>query len=83
MSGRQHREVGHRAAHHLVENLVRAGDRGHAAAGGLVLMERRAQALAKRKGDVFLDAAVAFDRHVDRPGFVGLQLEGVGCGAAG
>ena len=33
--------------------------------------------------DVFVGAAVAFHRHIDRPGFVGLQLEGVGCGACG
>ena len=31
--GGQHCEVRHRAAHHLIENLVRAGDRGHATAG--------------------------------------------------
>ena len=81
--GGQHREVRHRAAHHLIENLVRGGDRGHATAGGLVRMERRPQAPAKRKGDVFHDARVAFNRHVDRPGFVWLQLEGVRCGASG
>ena len=81
--GGQHREVRHRAAHHFIENLVRAGDRGHATAGGLVRMECRPQAPAKRKCDVFHDTGLALNRHVDRPGFVWLQLEGVRCGACG
>src|SRR6478752_973770 len=46
-------------------------------------MERRPQTPTKWKGDVFFNAGLASDRHIDRPGFVRLQLEDVGCGAAG
>ena len=72
--GRQHREVGHRAAYHLVEDMIRAGDRGHAAARGLALLERRTQALAKRNSDALFGVRLAIDGHVYRAGFVGLQV---------
>jgi hypothetical protein len=48
-----------------------------------VLVERRAQALAEWKRMAFAEAVVALHRHVDRLAFVRLQLERVGCHAAG
>ena len=81
-AGGQHRQVGHRAAYDLVENHIRAGDGGHAAAGGQALLERRAQALAERQGGVLLAAAFASHRHIDRTRCVRRQGKGVGGGAA-
>ena len=81
--GRQHRKVGHRAARHFVENLVRRGDGGHAARCGQTLVERGAQRLAKRQRGVFRNAAIAFHRHVNRQAFIGLQVEDIGRDAAG
>ena len=48
-----------------------------------MLLVRRPQGFTKRKSDTFIGAAFAFHRHVNRVGFVRLQLEGVGHGAFG
>ena len=45
--------------------VIRGGDGGHATACDPVLLECGAQALAEREREIFVGAAVAFDRHID------------------
>jgi hypothetical protein len=63
--GGQHGEVCHRAAQHLVENLIRGDDGRQAAAGGLALLECAAQAFAKRQRQASVLAALTLHRHIN------------------